>query len=416
MNKIKPWWHFIDRQSVAFKDATLASSWAGQGISFQCLEYGLTYAKTYKEGKWNIKDKEGKELYLDLCSKLEALGGKKFYADISERLFGVQYIWHQAYLSIEMYLETNTGNVSFLSSDPELTEALKKIQEEHLRKDITPEGKVFAIVPTQGGLTTESIGVAASPLERGNYTQETLHGYDKVVKDLQSSNPIGRLAIFDGPPGTGKTYLMRALLNDMPDFKFLILPSNMLSDMTGPQLLSTLIDEARNQQEAVREWTKISTGGTPNGEYTTYKSQPPSSPKKEELVTIRPLILVIEDADSCLSSRASDNISAISSILNLSDGIIGNLLDLRIVATTNAEVENIDSAIMRRGRLSARVEVGMLGEEAAQAVYERIGGKGSFNMEDKKYVPLSNIYASFKDTETNEVVPTKAKRKVGFQA
>jgi hypothetical protein len=358
-----------------------------------------------KEGKWSLKYKEHLTVFNDVCTQLEALGGKLFYSCNQEDYFNKQYIWPQAYLQVSMGTISNNGQIHFYSSDPKLTEAFRKLQDEYISKDITHEGKVFALVPTQGGLTTESIGVAALPLERGNYTQDTLHGYDKVVKDIKSSNPIGRLAIFDGHPGTGKTYLIRALLNDLPDFKFLILPSNMMSDMTGPQLLSTLIDEARSQQAAIRECDS-----KPQSGYIS-----PSFTKKEEIVTIRPLVLVIEDADSCLSSRASDNISAISSILNLSDGIIGNLLDLRIVATTNAEVENIDQAIMRRGRLSARVEVGTLDANMAQKVYERIGGTGMFNMEDNKYVPLSNIYASFKDTELGEALPARTKRKVGFQ-
>jgi hypothetical protein len=50
-----------------------------------------------------------------------------------------------------------------------------------------------------------------------------------------------------------------------------------------------------------------------------------------------PILFIIEDADDCLVPRGSGNVSTISSLLNYTDGIFGSMLDLRIIATTNAE-------------------------------------------------------------------------------
>ncbi len=87
-----------------------------------------------------------------------------------------------------------------------------------------------------------------------------------------------------------------------------------------------------------------------------------------------PTVLVIEDADHCLSPRDKDNLNAISALLNLSDGIIGSLLDLRVVATTNVKDEEIDPALFRKGRLSAHVNIKNLSEEQARKVWRNIGG------------------------------------------
>ncbi len=50
-------------------------------------------------------------------------------------------------------------------------------------------------------------------------------------------------------------------------------------------------------------------------------------------------MLIVEDADECLVQRGSDNMSTIASVLNISDGILGSILDVRVLATTNAEKE-----------------------------------------------------------------------------
>jgi SpoVK/Ycf46/Vps4 family AAA+-type ATPase len=128
------------------------------------------------------------------------------------------------------------------------------------------------------------------------------------------------------------------------------------------------------------------------------------------LIHRRTIALVIEDADSCLSSRDTDNISAISSILNLSDGIIGNCLDLRIIATTNQESQDIDSALLRTGRLSSHIEVNLLDSEQAREIYGKLGGKPRLFRE--KFYSLSDVYAMAKDEEPEEKKPYK--NKIGF--
>jgi ATP-dependent 26S proteasome regulatory subunit len=71
-------------------------------------------------------------------------------------------------------------------------------------------------------------------------------------------------------------------------------------------------------------------------------------------------------------TRASENINSIQSLLNLGDGILGSLLDLRIVATTNADELKMEAAILRPGRLSRMLEVGFLDPKTAQGVFHRL--------------------------------------------
>ena len=85
-----------------------------------------------------------------------------------------------------------------------------------------------------------------------------------------------------------------------------------------------------------------------------------------------PSFLILEDADQCLVSRDKDNIASVQSLLNLGDGILGSLLDLRIVATTNAHELHLDEAISRPGRLSKMLEVGPLDVTTARGVFTRL--------------------------------------------
>ena len=52
-----------------------------------------------------------------------------------------------------------------------------------------------------------------------------------------------------------------------------------------------------------------------------------------------------------LWSRRSDNREAVSSVLNIADGLVGRMLRLHILCSVNARLNELDPAIMRPGRL-----------------------------------------------------------------
>ena len=65
-------------------------------------------------------------------------------------------------------------------------------------------------------------------------------------------------------------------------------------------------------------------------------------------------ILIIEDAERVISDRQINGSSAgVSNILNLTDGILGDCLNIQVIATFNMRKEKIDQALLRKGRLIA---------------------------------------------------------------
>jgi len=108
----------------------------------------------------------------------------------------------------------------------------------------------------------------------------------------------------------------------------------------------------------------------------------------------KPLTLILEDADDCLIAREKNTAAkaSLSALLNLSDGIMGATLDLRVIATTNQELGDIDRAILRPGRLLERVHVGLLTAPQASEVFARLSdGK------TKKYRALTALAQVYED-------------------
>lgn len=192
----------------------------------------------------------------------------------------------------------------------------------------------------KSGTTFTRLGELNAKMERGNYTPEVLEAFDKAVLDLQSSQPGGRIVLLDGPPGSGKTWLLRALVQSTP-VKCIIVNSTNFNDLMDPEFI---------------------------GSAYGYFDGPGESTK--------PMVLLLEDADKLIAPRKGKGASlgGLSSALNIGDGLLSDMMDLRIFATTNAKVTEIDDALKRPGRLSVRIHVPNLPAEQATRILHRLTG------------------------------------------
>lgn len=82
------------------------------------------------------------------------------------------------------------------------------------------------------------------------------------------------------------------------------------------------------------------------------------------------------------------------------------MLDLRIIATTNAEKMQFDDALLRPGRLCRHITVGEISADKAREIFFRLTGK------DKKYLEkttLARVYADaqgqFEEAEIEKSAP-----------
>lgn len=216
---------------------------------------------------------------------------------------------------------------------------------------------IYALTYGDRGMELSEVGQVNLELETKNYSPDAVADFLGVLNDMVSDDPIGRLTIIQGKPGTGKTFFLRGIIDSCPDSVFLLVPPGMVEGIAGPDLIPML---ARARAEMGAE---------------------------------HPIVLVVEDADATLISRQSEhgaNLGALSSLLNATDGMLGRSLNLRVICTTNAEIDNIDDALLRPGRLSRHVHLGPLDPDQAAEVYYRLseGDEAEFN----DSVTLSTIY------------------------
>lgn len=255
--------------------------------------------------------------------------------------------------------------VEGLTADVPFFKAIKKLTKKYLKEEVS-DGHIFVLTAGAEGPSLRRTKKAGTPIIRENYEQSVIDSVDVVLADLASPSPSGRLTVFEGEPGTGKTYLVRGILDHVKRAKFVFTPPNLIPEIAGPQLIPVILNARDDDDED--------------------KSKGPT-----------PLIFVIEDADKCLLPRAGDNLGEISNILNLTDGILGSAFDIRIIATTNAKVHEIDSALLRPGRLNKHISVERLSIDKGVEVYQRLTKKDAPDGFKAKQHTLAEIYAMARD-------------------
>ena len=84
-------------------------------------------------------------------------------------------------------------------------------------------------------------------------------------------------------------------------------------------------------------------------------------------------ILVIEDAENIIMDRRYSSQSSVSNLLNISDGLLSDCLNVQIICTFNSELSFVDSALLRKGRLIAKYEFGKLDVIKANRLSNHLG-------------------------------------------
>lgn len=117
-------------------------------------------------------------------------------------------------------------------------------------------------------------------------------------------------------------------------------------------------------------------------------------------------IFVIEDAENIVINREKDGYSPISALLNISDGLLSDCLNIQIVCSFNTDISKIDSALMRKGRLIAKYEFKELEVEKAQSLSQKLGFKNRIDFP----MTLTAIY----NQEETDFQPLKKQKSIGF--
>ncbi len=188
-----------------------------------------------------------------------------------------------------------------------------------------PEGAVrmrFWSAGEDGGeLTSRKVEAPAWDEVDGNYPPSTAGRLATLMAHRDVPSRQGRLVLWHGDPGTGKTTAVRALSRAWApwcDTHYVLDPEQLFS---RPQYLLEVAGATSSRQEESR-WR----------------------------------LVVAEDCDEYLRADARARAGAsLGRLLNLCDGILGHGLRVVVLLTTNEDVGRLHPAVVRPGRCLAQV-------------------------------------------------------------
>lgn len=187
--------------------------------------------------------------------------------------------------------------------------------------------------------------------------------FQKVYKDLLEflNEQESGLAILRGKMGSGKSYFIRNLLSTT-DKKYILVTNAIASHMAEPEFIAFMMEH-------------------------------------------RDSIFILEDCEQILMAREENRFGgAVANILNMSDGLMSDIFNIKFICTFNTDIENIDEALLRPGRCFVNYEFKELCEEKTRNLLKSLGHE----VENPGELTLAQIYNYSPDEKL------QTKRKIGF--
>lgn len=293
---------------------------------------------------------------LDISKAIEFFK-EHFASQIVNSYFKKEYRWRRKrfeYSEIFFVLNDDTvvsfnegSNCRIMHHQPEAScyeEISKKLLPFKIKERYRHSHEINLITVSHSGLELHSVDIKRTKLDlTKNYNDDFLPIHQLILRRLNRRNDKG-IVLLHGIPGTGKTTYLRYLIGLLKK-NMLFVPPNVAANLANPDFINILINN-------------------PNS------------------------ILIIEDAENIITERVQSQNSAVSTLLNLSDGLLSDCLNIQIICTFNMPIHRIDEALLRKGRLIAKYEFKELSIEKAQRISDELGYKRIIT----KPMTLSDLY------------------------
>lgn len=155
---------------------------------------------------------------------------------------------------------------------------------------------------------------------------------DKLVNEWIGNYSLKnkRLVMFSGAPGTGKTNYIKSLMHNNSKLRKIYIPPYYVDAIADPGFFGF-----------IKKYTNS--------------------------------VIIIEDAEKVLVSRdLNAGNTAMSALLNLTDGILASVLNFKVIVTFNTDEKEIDNALTRKGRLYLKYRFGKLSKEKTYNLFQEL--------------------------------------------
>jgi len=189
--------------------------------------------------------------------------------------------------------------------------------------------EINLVVRERNALSLKKMEIKRTKLDLGLFYDESFKETDELIRKRLNKMKDKGIVLLHGLPGAGKTSYLRYLIGKIRKRVLFISPS-VADNLMNPEFIELLV----------------------------------SNPDT---------VLIIEDAENIIMDRKHGPGSSVSNLLNISDGLLADFLNVQLICTFNNSLALIDNALLRKGRLIAKYEFGKLNVAQSQRLSNHFG-------------------------------------------